>query len=64
MAKPKRPKKPHAVALGRLGGLKAAGAGLAARYAGMTPEERRELAHRPVEARSSTQAALRHLLPQ
>jgi hypothetical protein len=40
-------KNPHAVALGRLGGLK----GGKARVAKLTPEERRELARKAVRAR-------------
>jgi hypothetical protein len=46
MAKKKR-KNPHAVALGRLGGLK----GGKARTAGLTSEERTELARKAVLAR-------------
>jgi hypothetical protein len=41
-----RKKNPHAVALGRMGGTAAKGAGLKARYAAMTPQERTELARR------------------
>ena len=44
-------KDPHAVALGRKGGTAAAGAGLKARYAAMTKEERRQLAKRAALAR-------------
>jgi hypothetical protein len=46
MAK-KSPKNPHAVALGRLGGLK----GGKARMASLTAEQRRELARKAVLAR-------------
>jgi hypothetical protein len=42
----KKRKDPAAVSLGRKGGLAAKGAGLRARYAAMTPEERSELARR------------------
>jgi hypothetical protein len=41
------PKSPHAVALGRLGGLK----GGPARAAALTPQRRREIARRAVMAR-------------
>jgi len=44
-------KNPHAVALGRLGGLK----GGKARIAKLTPEERRELARKAVVARWAKQ---------
>ena len=44
-------KNPAAVALGRLGGKAAAGAGARARFAKMTPEERSELGRRAVRAR-------------
>lgn len=44
-------KNPAAVALGRLGGLAAAGAGARVRYGKMTPAERSELARRAVRAR-------------
>ena len=47
---PKR-KNPAAVALGRLGGKAAAGAGVRARYAAMTAEERSELARKAARAR-------------
>jgi hypothetical protein len=47
MAKKKKAKNPNAVALGRLGGLK----GGKARIAKLTPEERRELARKAVQAR-------------
>lgn len=40
-------KNPHAVALGRLGGLK----GGKARVSKLTPQERRELARKAVQAR-------------
>jgi hypothetical protein len=43
----KKKKNPHAVALGRLGGLK----GGKARTARLTPEERRELGRKAVLAR-------------
>jgi len=42
-----REKNPHAVALGRLGGLK----GGKARTSKLTPEERKELARKAVQAR-------------
>ncbi len=51
MAKGK--KNPHAVALGRLGGLAADGAGVKARYAAMTQAQRRELARKAAKARWS-----------
>jgi hypothetical protein len=53
MKKPKgKPRKnPAAVALGRLGGTKAAGKGARARFAKLTAEERRELAQRAAAAR-------------
>jgi hypothetical protein len=44
-------KNPAAVALGRLGGKAAAGKGVRARYAKMTPEERSALARKAVMAR-------------
>jgi hypothetical protein len=47
MAKKKKTKNPNAVALGRLGGLK----GGKARIAQLSPEERRELARKAVQAR-------------
>ena len=47
----KKRKNPAAVALGRLGGLAAAGAGARARMAKMTPEERSALARKAVRAR-------------
>ena len=47
MTKKKRTKNPNAVALGRLGGLK----GGKARIAQLTPEERRDLARKAVQAR-------------
>jgi hypothetical protein len=47
MAKKKKAKNPNAVALGRLGGLK----GGKARIAQLSPEERRELARKAVQAR-------------
>jgi hypothetical protein len=47
VAKKKKAKNPHAVALGRLGGLK----GGKARIAQLTAEERRELARKAVMAR-------------
>ena len=59
MAKKKsRRKNPHAVALGRKGGTAAAGAGLKARYAAMTAEERRQLARRAALARWKKRRAL------
>jgi hypothetical protein len=47
MTKKKKIKNPNAVALGRLGGLK----GGKARIAQLTPEERRDLARKAVQAR-------------
>jgi hypothetical protein len=47
----KEEKNPHAVALGRLGGLK----GGKARTAKLTPEERKELARKAVQARWAKQ---------
>ena len=47
MTKKKKAKNPNAVALGRLGGLK----GGKARIAQLSPEERRELARKAVQAR-------------
>jgi hypothetical protein len=44
-------KNPAAVALGRLGGKAAAGAGARVRYAAMTAEERRALARKAARAR-------------
>jgi len=44
-------KNPHAVALGRKGGFASAGRGAAARFAAMTPEERRALARKAARAR-------------
>jgi len=49
MARKKKVKNPHAVALGRLGGLK----GGKARFSQMTPEQRRELARKAVLTRWS-----------
>jgi len=49
MARRKKVKNPHAVALGRLGGLK----GGKIRFAKMTPEERKELARKAVLTRWS-----------
>ena len=46
----KRSKNPAAVALGRLGGLAARGAGMRARYAAMTTEERSALARKAAAA--------------
>jgi hypothetical protein len=51
MTKKKRTKNPNAVALGRLGGLK----GGKARIAQLTPEERRDLARKAVQARWAKQ---------
>ncbi len=45
--KKKKKKNPHAVALGRLGGLK----GGKARISQLSPEERRELARKAIKAR-------------
>jgi hypothetical protein len=47
----KKRKNPAAVALGRLGGKAAAGAGMRVRYANMTKEERQALARKAVKAR-------------
>jgi hypothetical protein len=44
-------KNPAAVALGRLGGKAAAGRAQAARWAGTTPEERRAIMRKVIEAR-------------
>jgi len=44
-------KNPAAVALGRLGGKAAAGAGARVRYAAMTSDERRALARKAARAR-------------
>jgi hypothetical protein len=44
-------KNPHAVALGRKGGKAAAGRGVRARLAAMSPEERQELARKAARAR-------------
>jgi len=49
MAGKKKAKNPHAVALGRLGGLK----GGKVRFAKMTPEQRRELARKAIQTRWS-----------
>jgi hypothetical protein len=49
----KKAKNPNAVALGRLGGLK----GGKARMAQLTPEERRELARKAVQARWAKEKA-------
>jgi len=53
MAKPKKKPNPHAVALGRLGGLAAAGAGARAMHAALTPAQRRANARRAAKARWS-----------
>jgi hypothetical protein len=53
MAKKKKAKNPNAVALGRLGGLK----GGKARIAQLTPDERRELARKAVQARWAKEKA-------
>ena len=50
MAK-KPTKNPHAQALGKLGGLAAAGAGMRVRLQTMTPEERHALAKKAALAR-------------
>ena len=47
----KRRKNPAAVALGRLGGKKAAGRGGRARFAAMSAEERSEVARKAARAR-------------
>ena len=47
MARKKKAKNPHAVALGRLGGLK----GGKARISQLNPEERRELARKAINTR-------------
>jgi len=52
-------KNPNAVALGRLGGLKAAGAGGRARFAKMTAEERSAYAQRAAIARWAKKAKKR-----
>jgi len=44
-------KNPHAVALGRLGGLAAAGKAQAARWAGVSREERTRLAREAAQVR-------------
>jgi len=49
MARRKKVKNPHAVALGRLGGLK----GGKVRFGKMTPEQRKELARKAVLTRWS-----------
>jgi hypothetical protein len=49
MARNKKVKNPHAVALGRLGGLK----GGKVRFSKMTPEQRKELARKAVLTRWS-----------
>ncbi len=51
MARHSKGKNPHAVALGRLGGKAAAGAGAKVRFAAMSTEERRRLAKRAAKAR-------------
>jgi len=48
---PKKQKNPAAVALGRLGGKKAAGAGGRARFAPLSAEQRREIARHAALAR-------------
>jgi hypothetical protein len=55
-------KNPHAVALGRLGGLKAAGAGGRAQFAKMTAEERSAYARRAAIARWAKKAKKRKLV--
>jgi len=52
-------KNPNAVALGRLGGLKAAGAGGRANFAKMTAEERSAYARRAAIARWAKKAKKR-----
>jgi hypothetical protein len=47
----KRKKDPHAVALGRKGGLKGGKKGGKARWEGVPPEERSEILRRAVQAR-------------
>jgi hypothetical protein len=59
MTTPKRTKNPHAVALGRRGGIAAAGAGAAVRFAAMTPDERRKLAKKAAAARWSSKKGRR-----
>jgi hypothetical protein len=49
---PPSDKNPHAVALGRLGGQK----GGKARAEKLTPEQRREIAHKTAEARWATKS--------
>jgi hypothetical protein len=51
MMKTQRRKNPAAVALGRLGGIAAAGAGGRARFAKLTPAERSAVARHAVLAR-------------
>lgn len=53
----KKPKNPAAVALGRLGGLAAAGAGIRKRIRESTPEERRALARKAIKARWAKMSA-------
>jgi hypothetical protein len=53
----KRRKNPAAVALGRLGGLAANGAGGRARFGKMTPEERSALARKAIKARWAKMSA-------
>jgi hypothetical protein len=48
-----RKKNPHAVALGRKGGLKGGKKGGKARWDGVTPEERSEILRKAVQARWS-----------
>jgi len=57
----KQKKNPNAVALGRLGGLKAAGAGGRAHFAKMTAEERSAYARRAARARWARKAKKRKL---
>ena len=67
-----RKKDPHAVALGRKGGLKGGKKGGKARWAGVPPEERSAILRRAVQARwqrqrdqaGSTPAASRSLMVQ
>jgi hypothetical protein len=47
----KRKKNPHAVALGKIGGKVGGPKGGKARWEGVPPEERRELARKAAEAR-------------
>jgi len=54
-----KPKNPHAVALGRLGGKAAAGAGLRAWRARLTAEQLSAIGRKAVAARERKREALR-----